>query len=296
MILFPDIQPEIFSFSIFGMDIALRWYALSYIVGFIFALYIMKFFLRRKKLWANQTAPMEEEDADNILTYLIIGVILGGRLGYVLFYNAPYYVLNPIDVFRVWDGGMSFHGGFVGVIVAVVFYCRRNGILLFSCADLIALATPPGLFLGRIANFINAELWGRPTSMPWGVVFPGEMAQICPQYVGLCARHPSQIYEAILEGLLLLLILCGLAFLGYLRRPGFLFGTFFVSYGVARYFVEHFRVPDPQFVSQENPLGFAFQFSNFGLTMGQLLSIPMIVIGSVIMLWALNLGNEDKVG
>ena len=130
-----------------------------------------------------------------VLTYLILGVIIGGRLGYVLFYNFSYYLQNPLDIIRVWDGGMAFHGGFVGVVLVVIFYTQYNGIPLLSAADLIAIATPPGLMFGRIANFINAELWGRPTEAPWGVVFPGDRAQNCPGIVGDCARHPSQLMK-----------------------------------------------------------------------------------------------------
>jgi phosphatidylglycerol:prolipoprotein diacylglycerol transferase len=174
---------------------------------------------------------------------------------------------------------MSFHGGFLGVVFAAFFYFRRHGIIVWSGADLIALATGPGLMLGRIANFINAELWGRPTDVAWGVVFPGERAQDCAGVVGACARHPSQLYEAGLEGLLLFLILIIFAFAGALRRPGVITGMFLLIYGAGRYFVEFYRVPDPQFFSETNPYGFAYQYGEFGVTMGQTLSIPMIVVG-----------------
>ena len=145
---------------------------------FICALVIMKFFIVRAKLWKSSEPPITTEQADNLLTYLIIGVIFGGRLGYVLFYNFGYYTSHPLDIFRVWDGGMSFHGGFLGVIVAVYYYALVNRLALWSLADLIALASPPGLFFGRLANFINAELWGSPTTLPWGVVFPMEALKI----------------------------------------------------------------------------------------------------------------------
>ena len=163
---------------------------------------------------------IEQNQADTLLTYLILGVIVGGRLGYVVFYNLDYYISNPFDVFRIWDGGMAFHGGFIGVVIAVCLYSRFNMLSIWSVADLVAVASPPGLFLGRIANFINAELWGRPTDVPWGVIFSWRS---CPRlwgYCGFCARHPSQIYEALMEGLLLFLILILMSIFGALKRPG----------------------------------------------------------------------------
>ena len=282
MILFPDISPEIFSFELFGINFALRWYAVSYILGFFCALKLMKFFVVRKLLWASETPPISEDQADAFLTYLILGVIIGGRLGYVFFYNLEYYALNPIAIFRIWDGGMAFHGGFIGVIAAVILFCWANKLLLWSTADLIAVSTPPGLFFGRVANFINAELWGRPTEVYWGVVFPGELAQKCDGVMGTCARHPSQLYEAGLEGLLLFIALIYIAIRGGFKRPGLLTGVFAVGYGASRFFVEYFRVPDPQFFSQANPYGFAFKLSDYGITMGQSLSLPMILLGLIL--------------
>jgi len=284
MIQFPNISPEIFSINLWGIEFALRWYAVSYIAGFFLAIWIMKFFTSRGKLWRYNTGPIEREEVDNLITYLILGVIIGGRLGYVAFYNLDYYIANLGDIPRVWDGGMSFHGGFLGVVFAAFFYFRRHGIIVWSGADLIALATGPGLMLGRIANFINAELWGRPTDVAWGVVFPGERAQDCAGVVGACARHPSQLYEAGLEGLLLFMILIIFAFAGALRRPGVITGMFLLIYGAGRYFVEFYRVPDPQFFSETNPYGFAYQYGEFGVTMGQTLSIPMIVVGVILIL------------
>ena len=282
MILFPDISPEIFSFELFGINLALRWYAVSYILGFFCALKLMKFFVVRKLLWASETPPISEDQADAFLTYLIIGVIIGGRLGYVFFYNLEYYALNPLAIFRIWDGGMAFHGGFIGVIAAVILFCWANKLLLWSTADLIAVSTPPGLFFGRVANFINAELWGRPTEVYWGVIFPGELAQKCDGVIGTCARHPSQLYEAGLEGLLLFIALIYIAIKGGFKRPGLLTGVFAVGYGASRFFVEYFRVPDPQFFSQANPYGFAFKLSDYGITMGQSLSLPMILLGLIL--------------
>ena len=279
MIPFPNISPEIFSFTIGGFEVALRWYAISYIVGFILALYIMKFFIKRETLWRHKTAPMDVEQADTFLTYLILGVILGGRLGYVLFYNADYYYANPVEILRVWDGGMAFHGGFIGVVIAVFGFCKFHGIPLVSTADLIAISTPPGLLLGRVANFINAELWGKPTNFSLGVVFPGERAQDCPEIVGPCARHASQLYEAGLEGIILFLIIIIFALTGALKRPGFILGVFLAGYGLSRYFVEFFRQADPQFITPENPFGYVYSFGDFGLSMGQLLSVPMVLAG-----------------
>lgn len=279
MIPFPNISPEIFSIELFGINFALRWYAVSYILGFICALRLMKFFVARKFLWKSGNPPLSADQADSFLTYLILGVIIGGRLGYVLFYNIEYYALNPLAIFRIWDGGMAFHGGFIGVIAAVILFSRVNKLILWSTADLIAVSTPPGLFFGRLANFINAELWGRPTDVYWGVVFPGDLAQQCSGVIGPCARHPSQLYEAGLEGLLLLIILFYMALKGGFKSPGLLTGTFVLGYGAARFLVEYFRVPDPQFFSEVNPYGFAFKFGDYGITMGQSLSLPMIAVG-----------------
>jgi len=285
MIEFPNISPEIFSISLGGIEFDLRWYAVSYILGFVIAFYIMKFFINRNHYWKYYSPPMDVDLTEDLLTYLILGVILGGRMGYVLFYNLDFYILNPIDIFRIWDGGMSFHGGFLGVVFALCYFCLKNGIQIMPAADLLALASPPGLLLGRLANFINGELWGRPTDMPWGVVFPGEFAQICPGIVGPCARHPSQLYEAGLEGLLLFIVLGFLAYFGGLKKSGVIAGTFIAGYGLARFFVEYYRVPDPQFFSDVNPYGFAYSFGQVGVTMGQTLSIPMILIGVVFIMY-----------
>lgn len=279
MIPFPDISPNLFSFELFGFEIALRWYALAYIVGILFGWWIVLRAIRTPRLWAGDP-PMTAEQVERLLTWIILGVILGGRLGYVLFYDLPTYLADPLQVFRVWEGGMSFHGGFAGVVVAAIWFCRREGIPMLSMGDLLAVATPVGLMLGRLANFINAELWGRPTDLPWGVVFPGAAAQTCPQLVGLCARHPSQLYQAALEGLLLALVLFWLAFRrGWFKRPGALMGVFLVGYGIARFLVEFVRQPDAQFVTEGNPVGLALHWGGWGLTMGQLLSLPMIAVG-----------------
>jgi phosphatidylglycerol:prolipoprotein diacylglycerol transferase len=279
MIPFPDISPNLFEIELFGFTLALRWYALAYIVGLMFGWWIVLRAVRTSRLWSG-AAPMTPDQVERLLTWIIVGVILGGRLGYVLFYDLPTYLADPLQIVRVWEGGMAFHGGFLGVVVAALWFGRREKIPLLSMGDLLAMATPVGLMLGRLANFINAELWGRPTTLPWGVIFPGEGAQTCEGVVGLCARHPSQLYQAGLEGLLLAIVLLWLAFRsGALQRPGLVMGVFLVGYGLARFVVEFFRQPDAQFVSEGNPIGWAVQVGSFGLTMGQVLSLPMIALG-----------------
>ena len=276
---FPQISPEIFAIEVFGMTFALRWYALAYIVGLVGGWRLALATLRRPALWAG-APPMTADQVERLLTWVIIGVILGGRLGFVLFYQPAFYLQNPGAILKVWEGGMSFHGGFLGVVVAGIVFCRREGIPMLQAADVMALAAPLGLFLGRVANFINAELWGRPTSLPWGVAFPGEAAQTCPGIEGICARHPSQLYEAVLEGLVLGLVLLWLAYQrGWLKSPGALAGLFFAGYGAARFAVEFVRQPDAQFISDGNPLGLALHLGGYGLTMGQILSLPMIMVG-----------------
>ncbi|NCQ24956.1 MAG: prolipoprotein diacylglyceryl transferase [Rhodobacteraceae bacterium CG17_big_fil_post_rev_8_21_14_2_50_63_15] len=280
MIPFPDISPEIFTIPLFGMEFSLRWYALAYITGIVIGWRLVVASVKRPGLWPGDTAPMTERQVEDLLTWVILGVILGGRLGYVLFYQPGYYLSNPSQILRVWEGGMAFHGGLLGVVTACILYARRQGIRWLSVADVLCLVTPVGLLLGRIANFINAELWGRPTDLPWGVIFPSGAAQDCPNVVGLCARHPSQLYEAMLEGLVLGAILLWLGWRrGALRLPGALTGVFFAGYGSARFLVEFVRQPDAQFISPGNPLGLALHLGGYGLTMGQLLSLPMIAFG-----------------
>ena len=280
LIPFPDISPEIFSISLFGLDLALRWYALAYILGILLGWRLALRAVQTPALWHNSNAPLTPRQIEDLLTWIILGVILGGRLGYVAFYQPGYYIQNPGEILAVWQGGMAFHGGLLGVILAGYLFTLRHHIPKTSAADLMALGVPPGLFLGRLANFINAELWGRPTDMPWGVAFPGVAAQSCGDVVGLCARHPSQLYEAALEGLLLGGALIWLVWRRKaLMRPGLVAGTFFAGYGAARFFVEFFRQPDAQFISPDNPLGLAWHLQGWGLTMGQILSTPMIVLG-----------------
>ncbi len=280
MIPFPNISPEIFSVTIFGMEVALRWYALAYIIGLLLGWRIAVLAANRPALWRNNLSPIEAVQVEDLLTWVIVGVILGGRLGYVVFYQPMYFLYHPMEIVMIWKGGMAFHGGLAGVCVAAFLFFRRNLVPYDSGADLLALAAPAGLLLGRVANFINAELWGRPTDLPWGVVFPGEAAQACGQLAGLCARHPSQVYEAVLEGLVLGSIMLFLAFRRKaLKKPGLITGIFFAGYGIARSLIELVRQPDAQFQSAENPLGYVYELAGMGITMGQILSLPMIAAG-----------------
>lgn len=278
---FPDLSPELFSISLFGIDFALRWYALAYIVGILIAWRMALIALRRPALWPDRTPPLRPEQLEDLITWIILGVIVGGRLGFVLFYQPGYYLSHPLDIVKVWQGGMAFHGGLLGVVIASYLFARRHSVPLLSLADLIAQTVPPGLLLGRLANFVNAELWGRPSDLPWAVIFPGTAAQDCVEVAaGLCARHPSQLYEAVLEGLLLGASLLWLVYRrGALLWPGRIMGVFLAGYGASRFFVEFFRQPDAQFVEPGNPLGLAWQVAGYGLTMGQLLSLPMIAVG-----------------
>ena len=283
---FPDISPEIISINLFGMELALRWYAMGYIVGIAIGWQLIKLALRRPQLWRNGP-PMQENQLEDLLTYIVIGVIAGGRLGYILFYKPSEFLSNPLDIIKIWEGGLSFHGGFLGVILAVIVFSRRKKVPLSELADIIAVAATPAILLVRCANFINAELWGRPTDLPWGVIFPGQAAQSCATPLADCARHPSQLYEAGLEGLLLgtLLILLAFRFNG-LKKPWLLTGTFFAGYGFARFLVEFVRQPDAQFQSVGNELGLAFHYNGYGLTMGQTLTLPMIIIGLTVVAMA----------
>ncbi|SEN03656.1 phosphatidylglycerol:prolipoprotein diacylglycerol transferase [Loktanella fryxellensis] len=286
-ITFPDISPEIFSVTLFGATFALRWYALSYIVGIAIGYRMIAGALRRPTLWRGDVAPLAPARLEDYLTYIVIGVIVGGRLGYCLFYQPAYYIANPLEIPAIWTGGMSFHGGFIGVVLAVYLFARRNAVPLGSLADVTALAATPAILLVRIANFVNGELWGRPTDLPWGVVFPGEAAQDCINVVGLCARHPSQLYEALLEGLVLGAVLLWLAYRrGALKSPWLLTGVFCAGYAMARFMVEFVRQPDAQFQNKDNPLGWALDFDTWGLTMGQCLSLPMALVGVGLVVWS----------
>lgn len=247
---FPDINPV--AVSIGPVDI--RWYALAYLAGFILGL---RYCLRLAD--KNEEKPTREQ-VDDFLTWAIVGVILGGRLGYVLFYLPEYYLQHPVEIIKIWHGGMSFHGGVLGVACAMFLFSRKYEIPILRLSDLVCAAAPIGLFFGRIANFINGELYGHVTTLPWGMVFPG---------AGDLPRHPSQLYEASLEGIVLFSIL---AFLVYkkdaLQRPGIVSGTFLLCYGIFRALLELVREPDAY-------LGYFFGI----ISMGQILSIPMILAG-----------------
>ncbi len=283
---FPDIGPNIFAFEVMGREIALRWYAMSYIVGIVIGWWMGTRLLRREVAWPRNEAPMTSEALSDLITWIILGVVLGGRLGSVLFYHPAHYAQNPIEILQIWNGGMSFHGGALGVLFVGLVFCWRNRISPLSTGDLIVVCTPPALLLGRLANFINAELWGRQTDLPWGVIFPGDAAQACATVEQMCARHPSQLYEALLEGLVLGAVLLWLALRKHwLKMPGALIGVFLAGYGIARFAVEFVRQPDAHFTSATNPLGYAWQLGELGLTMGQLLSTPMILVG-LLFVWA----------
>jgi len=275
------LSPELFTISLGSWDLALRWYALAYIAGLLIAWRIVLATMKRPGLWPGDAAPMSAEQVEDLLTWSIVGVILGGRLGFVLFYQPGHYLANPLEILRIWEGGMAFHGGFLGVVVATWAVCRKYGVEVSAVSDAVALGAPWGLFLGRIANFVNAELWGRPTEVPWAVQFPGALAQDCPGYPHeICARHPSQLYEATLEGLVLgLLLILVVTRRGWLKTPWATTGLFLAGYGIGRFIVEFFRQPDIQFQSPGNPLGLALHVGGVGLTMGQVLNLPMIALG-----------------
>jgi phosphatidylglycerol:prolipoprotein diacylglycerol transferase len=256
---FPAIDPVLIQVGPF----ALRWYALAYIVGILAGWLYARTIIASERLWGGP-APMTVADFDDFILWVTLGVILGGRIGYVLFYNPGHFAQNPAEALQLWKGGMSFHGGFLGCVLAVILFARRRGLSILSLGDVTGAVGPIGLFLGRIANFINAELWGRPADVPWAVVFPGG---------GPLPRHPSQLYEAALEGVVLLVVLALLVRAGALKRPGLVTGVFTLCYGLFRSFAELFREPDPQ-------LGFLWG----GLTMGMLLSVPLMLAG-VALIW-----------
>ena len=285
MIPFPEnIKPEVFSVSLGDFTFTLYWYALAYILGIIACWRLAAIALKKNELWQKNTPPLNPVKLEDLMSFSVLGIIFGGRLGFVIFYNPEYYLQNPLEVLFIWQGGMSFHGGLIGVATASFFFFRKNSVPLRSGADLLALGTPIGLGLGRLANFINDELWGRVTDVPWGVIVNSPQSRtVCQEIVDHCIRHPSQIYEAILEGLILFILMMYLAFKrNAFKRPGFLASIFFMGYGLSRCFVELFRQPDQQFQSVNNPMGFFIQFGEMGLTMGQVLSLPMIVIGVIL--------------
>ncbi len=257
---FPDIDPVLVQIG----PLAIHWYGVAYIVGILFGWWYAKRLVSDERLWAGGVRPMKPEDIDDLVVWAAIGIVLGGRVGYILFYDLARYIANPLDILAVWQGGMSFHGGFAGTTLAMILFARSRGIRVWTLFDVVAAGVPVALGLVRCTNFINSELWGRETSLPWAVIPPGDVF----------GRHPSQIYEALLEGLVLFIVLRILThtFLK-LNRPGFVAGAFVAGYGLARIFVEFFRLPDQQ-------LGYLF---GGWLTMGMVLSVPMVLAG----VWAM---------
>lgn len=257
MMQFPAIDPVAFSF--FGLDV--HWYGLAYVAAFFSALWYLN--------WQTTRYPgtLTRAMTDNLFMWGVLGVILGGRLGYTLFYNPGYYLSHPLEILHVWQGGMSYHGGLIGVVLAILLFARRERISPFAIADKLAPGACIGLFFGRIANFVNGELYGRLTDVPWAMVFPGG---------GPLPRHPSQLYEAFLEGIVLFTVLH--LILRRRWRKGELSGLFLFGYGLARFSVEYVRQPDPMAHLHEGIFTV--------ITMGQLLSLPMIVAGAIMWLWS----------
>lgn len=276
---YPDIDPVLVTIELFGLSLPIRWYALAYLAGIMLGLYLMNRLMARPTLWPDDRAPMTSEQTEALLTWIVLGVILGGRLGYVLFYQPGYYLEHPGAALRIWDGGMSFHGGISGVALAVILFSLRHGLPMVQVGDGMAAIAGQGLLWGRLANFINGELWGRPTDVPWAMVFPTG---------GDVPRHPSQLYEAFLEGAVLFTLCWYLATRrGWLKHPGRILGVFFIGYGAARTFVETFRQADADYITPGNPAGHVIRFTaEYGLTMGQMLSLPMIAIGAGFLLWS----------
>lgn len=258
---FPNIDPVLFSIGPF----AVHWYGIGYVIGILFAWWYGKKLINHARLWPNNNAPMQPIALDDFVLWAALGVVIGGRLGYVLFYNFSFYLSNPLQIPAVWDGGMSFHGGILGTTIAMITFARKRGIAIWSMFDTIAAGVPVGLGVVRIANFINSELWGRVSDVPWAVYFPNG---------GALPRHPSQLYEAFLEGFVLFVVLSLLVWSGKkLKKPGFIAGAFVTGYGLSRILVEFFREPDAQ-------LGYLL---GGWLTMGMILSLPMVLIG----IWAM---------
>ena len=276
---FPDISPEILSVDLAGFHFALRWYALAYIAGIVGGMGLAILAVRRRAMWPGNTPPVTPKQVEDIITWVTLAIVVGGRLGYVFFYQPEYYLAHPAEIAAIWQGGMSFHGGMIATGLTVIAWALRHGVPFRQLLDLAALATPLGLAFGRLANFVNAELWGKASTVPWAVIFPGNAAQSCQNVGELCARHPSQLYEALLEGVVLLVVLWVVALRGGLRKPGLVCGLFLAGYAIARIFVEIFRQADPQYVTPDNPAGHVIGGAGFGLTMGQVLSLPMLAIG-----------------
>ncbi len=259
---FPSIDPVFLRLG----PLQFRWYGLMYVIGFLVSYFIIRNESKRRNL------PMDNEKVADLIFCLALGVVAGGRIGYVLFYDLSAYLSNPLKIFAIWQGGMSFHGGLIGVCLAAIWYARHYKIEFLQLGDLAALATPVGLGFGRIGNFINGELYGRPTSMTWGMIFPGG---------GNLPRHPSQLYEAFLEGFVLFFLVRILA--RKYQAPGTAMAAFLCGYGLFRFFVELFRQPDSQ-------LGVYLNF----FSMGQLLSLPVFLIGGFLLFWLNRIKPESS--
>ena len=262
---FPLIDPVAFSIG----PVSVKWYGLAYMAGLLLGWLYVRRLLQSEWLWPGGKPPFAVEKTDDLLLYMTLGVVVGGRLGEVLFYSPAYFLSNPLEIFKVWKGGMSFHGGFLGSIAAILFFARQNAQNPRTVLDLAAAATPIGLFFGRIANFVNVELWGRVSDVPWAMVFPHPEAGAVP-------RHPSQLYEAATEGALLFAACAWLIYKrDVLKRPGLVAGTFTAGYGLARSFCEFFRDPEP------------VHWLNLGpLTAGIVYSLPMIAVGLLFIMQA----------
>jgi phosphatidylglycerol:prolipoprotein diacylglycerol transferase len=276
---FPQIDPVALQIG----PIAIRWYGLAYLAGILLGWRYGRRLIANDRLWVRSSpngapAPMTPIDFDDLLVWATLGIILGGRLGYVLFYKPAEYLADPLAAFKVWEGGMSFHGGLLGTILAMLLFARSRNIPVLSLLDVAAASVPFGLFFGRIANFINAELFGRPATVPWAMVFPD---------AGPLPRHPSQLYEAALEGVALFVILRILTHaFGSLRYPGLTGGAFVAGYGLARIIVEFFREPDAH-------LGY---LAGGFVTMGMILSLPMVAVGLGAIVYALARGRRTAAG
>lgn len=259
MLPYPEIDPVALSLG----ALKIRWYGLMYLFGFLAAWMLGRYRAKRSLLPGAPKPEWTSHEVDDLITYSVVGLILGARLGYTLFYDLPFFITNPQEILKIWHGGMSFHGGLLGLVCSAWYFMKKHGKSLGEVADFVAPLAPPGLFFGRLGNFINGELWGRPTDVPWAMVFPGDMAGNAP-------RHPSQLYEALLEGVVLFAVLW---FFSAKPRPrNSVIGLFLLLYGVFRFSVEFARQPDAH-------LGFV---ALDWMTMGQLLSLPMILIGALL--------------
>ncbi len=261
---FPNIDPVAFALG----PIEIRWYALAYLAGILFGVLYGISLINKKTLWLKNTAPFDKSSWLDFAFWAVIGIIVGGRLGFVIFYYPEFYFANPIKILQTWDGGMSFHGGAIGLSLALILFMRKKGGNPLSGLDLLATVAPIGIFLGRMSNFVNGELFGRETDLPWGVIFP---------MGGDIPRHPSQLYEAILEGLILFLVIRYFTHILYgLRKPGFVSGIFAIGYAISRLSVETVRLPD---------VDKGYLYGEW-LTYGMVLTFPMLFIGFALILYS----------